>query len=87
MVDALDTEFSSTYHSQQFSNFNVRGQAAGLFKNAGTFSYLRFFGAGHEVPAYKVGSRFLEILDDLLNKTSGVPSVLEKLRHKCSPKS
>ena len=23
-----------------------------MFKNAGTFSYIRVFGAGHEVPAY-----------------------------------
>ncbi|KXN92916.1 Carboxypeptidase S1 [Leucoagaricus sp. SymC.cos] len=56
MVDALNTKFSSTYHSQQFGSFNVRGQQAGLFKNAGTFSYVRFFGAGHEVPAYKWGT-------------------------------
>ncbi len=54
MNDALNTKFSSVYKAQSFSNFNVRGQAAGLYKNAGTFSYLRFFGSGHEVPAYKV---------------------------------
>lgn len=54
MVDALKTQFSSTYQSQQFSTFKVRGQSAGMYKNAGTFSYVRFFGAGHEVPAYKV---------------------------------
>ncbi|KZV62252.1 serine carboxypeptidase [Peniophora sp. CONT] len=53
MVDALDTKFSSTFAQQQFSNFTVKGVSAGLFKNAGTFSYVRFFGAGHEVPAYE----------------------------------
>ncbi|KAJ3575512.1 hypothetical protein NP233_g1062 [Leucocoprinus birnbaumii] len=56
MVDALNTKFSSQYKSQQFSAFNVRGQSAGMYKNAGTFSYVRFFGAGHEVPAYKWGT-------------------------------
>ncbi|KAF5360521.1 hypothetical protein D9756_004504 [Leucocoprinus leucothites] len=56
MVDALDTKFSSLYKSQNFSTFNVRGQSAGMYKNAGTFSYVRFFGAGHEVPAYKWGT-------------------------------
>ncbi|KAJ3560892.1 hypothetical protein NP233_g10540 [Leucocoprinus birnbaumii] len=56
MVDALQTQFTDLYHSQQFASFNVRGQSAGMFKNAGTFSYVRFFGAGHEVPAYKWGT-------------------------------
>ncbi|KAL1938629.1 hypothetical protein VTO73DRAFT_11444 [Trametes versicolor] len=56
MVDALQTQFTATYAKQQFANFTVRGQAAGLFKNAGTFSYVRIFGAGHEVPAYTHGS-------------------------------
>ncbi len=45
MVDALQTQFTATYAKQQFANFTVRGQAAGLFKNAGTFSYVRIFGA------------------------------------------
>ncbi|KAI0352787.1 serine carboxypeptidase [Trametes cingulata] len=56
MVNALQTKFSAEYAKQQFANFTVRGQPAGLFKNAGTFSYVRIFGAGHEVPAYTHGS-------------------------------
>ncbi|KAI0310168.1 serine carboxypeptidase [Amylostereum chailletii] len=53
MVDNLQTKFSAEYHQEQFSNFTVNGVSAGVFKNAGTFSYVRFFGAGHEVPAYE----------------------------------
>ncbi|KAH9853076.1 alpha/beta-hydrolase [Lenzites betulinus] len=56
MVDALQTKFSSTYATQTFANFTVNGTPAGLFKNAGTFSYVRIFGAGHEVPAYSHGA-------------------------------
>ncbi|KAF9448783.1 serine carboxypeptidase [Macrolepiota fuliginosa MF-IS2] len=56
MVNALDTKFTTTYQAQSFANFTVRGQSAALYKNAGTFSYIRFFGAGHEVPAYKWGT-------------------------------
>ncbi|KAI0643599.1 serine carboxypeptidase [Trametes meyenii] len=56
MVDALETKFTAEYAKQQFANFTVKGQPAGLFKNAGTFSYVRIFGAGHEVPAYTHGS-------------------------------
>ncbi|KAG7088981.1 hypothetical protein E1B28_012927 [Marasmius oreades] len=56
MVDALNTKFSATYKTQVFQPYTVHGQLAGQFKNAGTFSYVRIYGAGHEVPAYKFGS-------------------------------
>ncbi|KAI5114875.1 hypothetical protein M0805_006247, partial [Coniferiporia weirii] len=52
MVGNLQTQFSSIYQSLDFTNFTVAGHPAGLVKNAGTFSYIRIFGAGHEVPAY-----------------------------------
>ena len=45
MVDALQTKFSAEYAWQEFSNFTVRGQANGVFRNAGTLSYVRVFGA------------------------------------------
>lgn len=51
-VNNLKTQFSSLYAQQAFTNFTVAGHPAGLVKNAGTFSYIRVFGAGHEVPAY-----------------------------------
>ncbi|KAL5528105.1 hypothetical protein ACEPAF_7241 [Sanghuangporus sanghuang] len=52
MVNNLQTKFSATYAVEQFTNYTVAGHPAGLVKNAGTFSYFRVFGAGHEVPAY-----------------------------------
>ncbi|KZS90557.1 serine carboxypeptidase [Sistotremastrum niveocremeum HHB9708] len=52
MISNLVTSFSSSYNSQAFATYTVAGHAAGLFKNAGTFSYVRIYGAGHEVPAY-----------------------------------
>jgi len=52
MVASLNTKFSSQFAGQKFANYTVNGALAGIFKNAGTFSYVRFFGAGHEVPAY-----------------------------------
>ncbi|KAG5635376.1 hypothetical protein DXG03_005396, partial [Asterophora parasitica] len=54
LVDNLNTKFSATYKQQVFANYTVAGQTTGIYKNAGTFSYLRIYGAGHEVPAYKV---------------------------------
>lgn len=44
-VDALQTQFTDEYAKQDFTNFTVAGQAAGMYKNAGTFSYVRIFGA------------------------------------------
>ena len=54
MVDALNTHFSALYAQQTFAPYTVVGQTTGEYKNAGTFSYVRIYGAGHEVPAYKV---------------------------------
>jgi len=51
-VASLNTKFSSQFAGQKFVNFTVNGALAGIYKNAGTFSYVRVFGAGHEVPAY-----------------------------------
>ena len=55
-IDFLDTKFSQQFAKQNFANYTVgNGWNAGLYKNAGTFSYVRFFGAGHQVPAYQWG--------------------------------
>jgi carboxypeptidase C (cathepsin A) len=51
-VSSLTTKFSAEFAKQNFATYTVNGKPAGLYKNAGTFSYLRVFGAGHEVPAY-----------------------------------
>ncbi|CUA72246.1 hypothetical protein RSOLAG22IIIB_00911 [Rhizoctonia solani] len=59
MVDALQTKFTSEFKNQTWSNWTVAGISAGQYKNAGTFSYLRVYQAGHEVPAY--GNGKLEI--------------------------
>ncbi|KAG6832808.1 hypothetical protein H0H92_009427 [Tricholoma furcatifolium] len=57
MVDKLAANFSSSTYSQtEFSAWTVAGQQAGQYKEAGNFSYVRVFGAGHEVPAYKYGT-------------------------------
>jgi carboxypeptidase C (cathepsin A) len=50
---SLNTTFSAQFKQQKFGTYNVKGKPAGLYKNAGTFSYLRVYGAGHKVPAYK----------------------------------
>ncbi|CAA7266088.1 unnamed protein product [Cyclocybe aegerita] len=56
MVDKLETVWSPLYKRQKFASYKVNGQVTGIFKNAGKFSYVRIYGAGHEVPAYTFGS-------------------------------
>ena len=45
MVNNLNTIFSAKYKSRSFRTYKVSGQDAGVYKNAGTFSYVRIFGA------------------------------------------
>ncbi|KAF7358674.1 Carboxypeptidase [Mycena sanguinolenta] len=56
MVASLNTDFSAQFNKQVFAPYTVNGLLAGQFKTAGTFSYVRIYGAGHEVPAYKNGT-------------------------------
>lgn len=55
MVDALQTKFTTEYKQQNWTSWTVTGTTAGQYKNAGTFSYVRVYQAGHEVPAYGNG--------------------------------
>ncbi|KAI0768574.1 alpha/beta-hydrolase [Trametes elegans] len=75
MVNSLQTQFSAEYAKQEFANFTVNGVDTGLYKNAGLFSYVRIFGAGHEVPAYThgslaVGQAALQMFSQIMHNTS-----------------
>ncbi|KAG8706890.1 hypothetical protein FRC08_000809 [Ceratobasidium sp. 394] len=52
VIDAMQTQFTSLYKQQQWTNWTVASITTGLYKNAGTLSYIRVSGAGHEVPTY-----------------------------------
>lgn len=43
MVNALQHQYSSQYASTPWSSWTVDGVTTGQFKNAGSFSYVRFF--------------------------------------------
>ncbi|KAJ6549989.1 serine carboxypeptidase [Mycena capillaripes] len=53
MIATMTSKSTSALAKQAFQNYTVAGHAAGVFKTAGTISYVRIAGAGHEVPAYK----------------------------------
>ncbi|KAN0107695.1 carboxypeptidase S1 [Russula decolorans] len=69
MVGSLNTSFSAEFASQNFTTYTVNGEPAGLYKNAGTFSYLRVYGAGHEVPAYR-GAAALQMFTQIMSGQS-----------------
>ncbi|KAF9523016.1 serine carboxypeptidase [Crepidotus variabilis] len=56
MVDGLQTKFLDESQSQEWTDYAVQGQITGKYKAAGGLSYLRVYGAGHKVAAYKYGN-------------------------------
>ena len=60
------------YAKHKFRTYDVNGRPAGLYKNACKLSYLRVFGAGHEVPAYKYwgvprGAAALQMFEQIMS--------------------
>jgi carboxypeptidase C (cathepsin A) len=51
-AEAISYSGSSTFKSKAVSSYTVSGKAGGTFKSVGNLSWLRVFGAGHEVPYY-----------------------------------
>lgn len=51
-VELMNSTVQEEYSQQEFANYTVNGTVAGLYKQAKNLSYMRVFGAGHEVPAY-----------------------------------
>lgn len=43
---------TSTFSKQSLAPYTVNGVQGGTFKSVGNLSFLRVFGAGHEVPYY-----------------------------------
>ena len=54
VANAVDFVGADSFRAQPLQPYNVGGKPAGEFKTAagGSFSFLRVFGAGHEVPFY-----------------------------------
>ncbi|KAI9755376.1 MAG: hypothetical protein M4579_004305 [Chaenotheca gracillima] len=52
-AEAVVYSGQSSFKSKALTSYTVAGTAAGTFKNVGALSFLRVFGAGHEVPFYQ----------------------------------
>lgn len=53
VADSIQYSGSSTFASTAVQSYTVSGKAGGEFKNVDNLSWLRVFGAGHEVPYYR----------------------------------
>ena len=52
-ADAVTYSQSSAFKAAALQPYTVNGAKNGTYKTAGNFSFLRVFGAGHEVPYYQ----------------------------------
>jgi carboxypeptidase C (cathepsin A) len=50
---ALNSIAPQSFVSAPLNSFTVGGKKYGEFKTSGNLSWLRVYGAGHEVPAYQ----------------------------------
>lgn len=51
----IDYSGHAAFAAKALVNYTLNGTQKGTFKTEGNLSFLRVFGAGHEVPAYKPG--------------------------------
>lgn len=72
MISLLPATVTDEMNSKELAAYTVEGTEAGLYKSVENLSYVRFYGAGHEVPAYtwgdlKVGQAALQVFDQIMS--------------------
>lgn len=60
---------SAAFKAKAVTDYTVAGKAGGTFKNVGNLSWLRVFGAGHEVPYYQP-ELALQVFKQTMGKTA-----------------
>lgn len=52
-VNNISYRHSAAFKAKPVTNYTVNGEVGGTFKTVGDLSWIRVFGSGHEVPAFK----------------------------------
>ncbi|KAG0145712.1 hypothetical protein CROQUDRAFT_45412 [Cronartium quercuum f. sp. fusiforme G11] len=52
-IEAMTWNHQDEFRQAEWKRLEIRGSTVGLYKNAGPLTYVRVFGAGHVVAAYK----------------------------------
>lgn len=68
-ANAITYSGSSKFNAAGVANYTVAGVSSGTFKNVGNLSWLRVFGAGHEVPYYQPATA-LQVFKQTMGKTA-----------------
>ena len=68
VAQAVSFAGQSSFQAKPLTSYTVNGQAGGTFKTQDNFSFLRVFGAGHEVPYYQP-QLALQVFKQTLSKT------------------
>ena len=64
-ANAITYSGATAFNAKAVTSYTVNGTAAGTFKSVGNLSWLRVFGAGHEVPYYRKCIRFCILRDKM----------------------
>jgi carboxypeptidase C (cathepsin A) len=68
-ANAITYSSSAAFNAAAVKNYTVNGVSAGTYKTAGNLSWLRVFGAGHEVPYYREFTRWCRCFDTDWSRT------------------
>ncbi|EGG01943.1 carboxypeptidase S1 [Melampsora larici-populina 98AG31] len=52
-IEAMSWKFKKEFRDAQWKNLEIQGSVVGIYKTAGPLTFVRVFGAGHEVASYK----------------------------------
>jgi carboxypeptidase D len=63
VANAVDFPGHATFKSKGLAPYTVNGVEKGTFKYVDNFSFLRVYGAGHEVPYYRESSLLLNVVN------------------------
>lgn len=52
-IHAMDWKYATQFRAAKWRKLSFKGRPAGIYKTAGSLTYITVFNAGHEIPAYK----------------------------------
>ncbi|KKK18917.1 hypothetical protein P175DRAFT_0436025 [Aspergillus ochraceoroseus IBT 24754] len=67
VANAVDFPGHSVFRGKDLAPYTVNGTEKGMFKNVDNFSFLKVYGAGHEVPYYQPETA-LQVFEQILQK-------------------
>ncbi|EEA21196.1 hypothetical protein EYB25_008653 [Talaromyces marneffei] len=73
VANAVNFSGHAEFSAKNLAPYTVNGVEKGMFKNVNNFSFLKVYGAGHEVPFYQPETA-LQVFEQILQKKPIVPT-------------